>query len=74
MSEPGIPRGDYPVFCNGEEIGVVTSGTMSPSLRIGIALALVRGNTPLAVGTPLEVGIRGRRVKAAVAKTPFVTK
>ncbi|HAD03529.1 MAG TPA: glycine cleavage system aminomethyltransferase GcvT [Desulfuromonas sp.] len=74
MSEPGIPRADYPVFCNGEEVGVVTSGTMSPSLRLGIALALVRGNTATAVGTPLEIGIRGRRVKAVVAKTPFVTK
>lgn len=73
MTEPGVPRSDYPVFCEGEEVGIVTSGTMSPSLRIGIGLALLRTDRA-AVGTPLEIGIRSRRVGARVAKTPFVHK
>lgn len=71
MSEPGIPRADYPVFDGDRQVGVVTSGTLSPCLKIGIALALV---TPecAEIGTPLSVGIRQRRVAAKVAKTPFI--
>lgn len=73
MTEPGVPRADYPVYAGGEEVGVVTSGTMSPSLRVGIGLALVRSDR-MAVGTPLQIGIRNRRVGAEVVKTPFVKK
>jgi len=51
----------------------VTSGTMSPCLRVGIALALLRPACA-AVGTPLRVGIRSRKVGAEVVKPPFVKK
>lgn len=71
MTEPGVPRADYPVFAGERQVGVVTSGTMSPSLRVGIALALVESGQA-AVGTRLSVGIRKRRVAAEVARTPFV--
>jgi aminomethyltransferase len=71
MTEPGVPRADYPVFAGEEEVGVVTSGTMSPSLRVGIGLALVRPEHA-AVGTPLQIGIRNRKVAAEVVRTPFV--
>lgn len=73
MTDPGVPRSGYPVFSDAEEVGVVTSGTMSPSLRVGIALALVRSDCA-ALGTPLQVGIRSRRVGARVARTPFIHK
>lgn len=73
MTEPGVPRAEYPVYAGEEEVGVVTSGTMSPSLRVGIGLALVRSDRA-AVGTPLQIGIRSRRVGAEVVKTPFVKK
>jgi aminomethyltransferase len=73
MTEPGIPRADYPVFAAGRRIGVVTSGTMSPSLRIGIGLALVE-TACAAIGTPLHIGIRARQVGARIEKTPFVKK
>jgi glycine cleavage system T protein (aminomethyltransferase) len=73
MVEAGVPRADYPLFLGDEEVGVVTSGTMSPSLRVGIALALVRPDCT-AVGTKLAVGIRSRKVAAAVVKTPFIRK
>ncbi len=73
MTEPGIPRADYPVYAGSERIGVVTSGTMSPSLRVGIGLALVEAAHG-AVGTPLKIGIRSRLVGAEVVKTPFVKK
>jgi len=71
MAESGIPRADYPVFADDKEVGIVTSGTMSPSLKVGIALALVDADQAT-VGTELEIGIRKKRVKAEVVKTPFV--
>jgi glycine cleavage system T protein (aminomethyltransferase) len=73
MTEAGVPRADYPLFAGDAEVGVVTSGTMSPSLRVGIALALVRPDCA-AAGTPLQVGIRNRKVAAEVVKTPFIRK
>jgi len=73
MTESGIPRADYPVFRGDREVGVVTSGTMSPSLKLGIALALVPPDCA-AVGTELQIGIRSRKVGARVAKTPFLKK
>jgi len=70
LAERGIPRADYAVFAEGKEIGFCTSGTLSPTLKIPIALAILEMNyTP--VGTPLEVDIRGKRVLAHVVKTPF---
>jgi aminomethyltransferase len=73
MTEPGIPRADYPVYAGEHRIGVVTSGTMSPSLRVGIGLALIEAAHG-AIGTPLKIGIRSRTVGAEVVKTPFVQK
>jgi aminomethyltransferase len=73
LQEAGVPRADYPVLAEGQEIGKVTSGTMSPSLRIGIGLALVQGPYT-AVGTPLRIGIRNRQVAAQVVKGPFIQK
>ncbi len=71
MTDPGIPREGYPLYVGDTEIGVVTSGTMSPSLKVGIALGLVKSDHA-AIGTELQVGIRNRKVRAAVVKTPFV--
>ncbi len=71
MTAPGIPREGYPVFVGSEEIGIVTSGTMSPSLKVGIALALVK-TEHAGIGTEVEIGIRNRQVKAEIVKPPFV--
>jgi aminomethyltransferase len=73
MTEAGVPRAEYPVLAGDTEVGRVTSGTMSPSLRIGIALALIEPEYA-AVGTPLHIGIRNRKVGAEVVRTPFVKK
>jgi len=70
MLERGIPREGYPVYLDGRQVGTVTSGTMSPSLKVGIALALVE--TAAASAPELEIGIRDRRLRAQVVKTPFV--
>jgi aminomethyltransferase len=73
MDEPGIPRHGYPLWHDEQSVGVVTSGTQSPTLGVGIALGYV---PPVctAVGTSLAVEIRGRRVPAHVVERPFYRK
>lgn len=71
LTESGVPRESYPVLCAGREVGYVTSGTMSPCLRKGIALALVE--TEIADGQQtLQIGIRKRQVATERVKPPFV--
>ncbi|MBX2996468.1 MAG: glycine cleavage system aminomethyltransferase GcvT [Bdellovibrionaceae bacterium] len=71
--DKGIPRQGYDLYApNGEKIGIVTSGTHSPSLEVGIGIGFVAA--PYAsVGTDILVDIRGRKIKAQVCPTPFVT-
>ncbi len=69
----GIARHGYTVLHDGEEVGVVTSGTQSPSLNKPIAMAYVRHGLHQ-VGTGLQVEVRGRRVDAVVVETPFYRK
>jgi len=71
MTGKGIPRDGYPVYQGEEQVGVVTSGTMSPILKVGIAAALVRPDCR-APGTELTIGIRSRQVECQVVKTPFI--
>jgi aminomethyltransferase len=72
MLEKAIPRHDYLVKFGGTIVGKVTSGTMSPSLRRGIAMAFVQKEFA-EVGTILSVEIRGRNCSAIIVKTPFWT-
>ena len=67
----GIPRqGCIVEDLDGNEIGVVTSGTMSPTLKNGIALALLdRGRK---VDEKVQIDVRGRKIPATVKKPPFV--
>jgi aminomethyltransferase len=65
----GIPRHGMPVVPDGE----VTSGTMSPSLRIGIGMAYVPADRA-AEGTELEIDARGRPLAARVARKPLYVK
>jgi len=70
MTERAVPRHGYPVFSGNEQVGIVTSGTQSPSLQKGIGLAYI--NLPHAKpGSEVEVNIRGRRKSALVVKPPF---
>jgi aminomethyltransferase len=69
----GFPRHGYPVFCEGREVDIVRSGTLSPSLRVGIGTTYL----PAAAakpGTRFEVDCRGERLAAEVVKLPFWTK
>lgn len=68
--ERAFPRHGYPVFVNGVASGEVRSGTLSPSLGIPIGTAYVP-TANAAEGSPLEIEIRGKRVKAVVVKLPF---
>jgi aminomethyltransferase len=68
----GIPRAGMNVKnSQGEVVGVITSGTFSPTLKHGIALALV--SKEISVGDQLVVDVRGRESQSEVVKLPFVT-
>ncbi len=69
-----IPRAHYPVFIGDRVIGEVTSGTFSPLLQTGIALAYLWPEHAAAVGDEVEVDIRGRRGLATVVRPPFVDR
>ncbi|MCC2589895.1 glycine cleavage system aminomethyltransferase GcvT [Chryseobacterium sp. MFBS3-17] len=72
MQERAIPRHDYKVVdAEGNEIGKVTSGTMSPMKSIGIGLAYV-DKPHFKVGTDIYIQIRNKNVPAKVVKLPFV--
>ena len=68
----GIPRADMTVYSGDDPVGVTTSGTFSPTRKLGIALALLDTGKDLDVDTPLEVDVRGRRLPVKVVKPPFV--
>ena len=72
MIERGIPRHGYTLASpDGREIGHVTSGTMSPCLKVGFGLGYVAADFA-APGTEIAVVIREKPVKAEVVKIPFV--
>jgi aminomethyltransferase len=56
----------------GEQVGEVTSGTFSPTLRTGIALALIDAASGVAEGSELTVDVRGRPQEVQVVRPPFV--
>ena len=70
--EKGIARKDYPVIDkNGNEIGVVTSGTMSPTLNKSIAMAYVNSEFKK-VDSEVYIQVRKKQIKAKVVSIPFV--
>lgn len=66
-----VPRAGYSVQLQGQPVGEVTSGTFSPTLKKGVALAIVE-RTARAIGTELEVVVRGKSQPARVVALPFV--
>jgi len=71
VSGRGIPRSHCEVkSADGTKLGEVTSGTFSPTLRQGIALALLAPAAKL--GDEVVIDVRGRSVAATVVKPPFV--
>jgi aminomethyltransferase len=73
--ERGIPRPHMAVTSvDGEPLGEVTSGTFSPTLKVGIALALLSTSAGLAEGDEVLVDVRGRASRFAVTTPPFVDR
>lgn len=70
MQGRNIARHDYPVLHQGKPVGIVTSGTLSPTLSKPIALAYVPSELSK-VGQELQVEIRGKTYDAEVVKRPF---
>lgn len=72
MIEKGIPRGHYEIMDLDENvIGEVTSGTMGPSLGYGVGMGYVKKEFSKA-GTEILIAVRKRRIKAEVARPPFL--
>ena len=71
MVDKGIPRHEYEICdAEGNAIGVVTSGTMGPSVKMGIGM----GYVPMAYakeGSEIYIKIRDKVLKAKVVKFPF---
>lgn len=71
LIDKGIPRHGYDIVdADGNKIGEVTSGTMSPSLKIGIGMGYVKPEYAK-LGTEIYIQVRNRNLKAEVAKPPF---
>ncbi len=72
MIDRGIPRKDYPILdAEGNEIGNVTSGTSSPSLKEGIGMGYVKVDLAK-IDQEIYIGIRNKSLKAQIAKMPLV--
>lgn len=74
MIDRGIPRKDYPIVnADGENIGIVTSGTQSPSLDKAIGLGYVTWENRT-LDTEIFIQVRNKSIKAKVVKLPFYDK
>ena len=71
--DKGIPRHGYEIHRDGRRVGTVTSGTLSPVLKKGIAMGYVPMGLS-AVGTEVHVKVRDTLVAAEVVKPPFVKR
>ncbi len=70
LGERGFPRPGYEIRCRGEVVGTVRSGTVGPSVGVGIGTGYLPPERT-APGTAIEVVIRGRAVPAEVTRMPF---
>lgn len=68
----GVLRADLTVLHDGAPIGVTTSGTFSPTLKVGIALALIDTAAGIEDGATVTVDVRGRALECEVVAPPFV--
>lgn len=74
LVEKGIPRHDYEIVdANNNVIGIVTSGTQSPSLQKAIGMGYIAKELA-AEGNEIFIKIRDKAIKAVIVKTPFLKK
>jgi aminomethyltransferase len=69
----GIPRQGNAIVSGDEEIGEVTSGTLSPCLEVGIGMGYVRADAA-EPGTEIEIDVRGKRRAAEIRERPLYSK
>ena len=74
MLDKGIARHEYEVYKDGEKVGVITSGGVSPVLNANIALAYVKNDKNICTGSIVQVMIREKLHNAEVVKRPFIEK
>ena len=71
VEDRSVARHGQEVFSGDKRIGVVTSGSMSPMLNKNIGLAYIdKGFNK--TGTPVEIAVRDKKIKATITKTPFI--
>ena len=73
ISGAGIPRQGNPIVSEDEEVGVVTSGTLSPCLEVGIGMGYVRADLA-EPGNAIEIDVRGKHREAEIRKAPLYSK
>lgn len=74
MLDKGIARHEYEVYKDGEKVGIITSGGISPILNSNIALAYVKNDKNICTGSTVQVMIREKLHDAEVVKRPFIDK
>ena len=72
MEDRGIARHGYEIYSNGKNIGVVTSGGISPTLNVNIGLAYI--DSSYTIDDEIDIKIRDKFCKARIVKRPFVEK
>jgi aminomethyltransferase len=73
LTEPGIPRAGNEVLAEGRPVGRVTSGTLSPTLGVGIGMAYIETETARP-GHEIEIDVRGRLKAARTERRPLVPR
>jgi aminomethyltransferase len=73
IDEKAVPRQGYEIQSNGKPVGIVTSGTFSPTLEQGIGMGYVQEGHH-AVGSVIQIMIRSTPVRAVIVKLPFIKK
>ena len=73
LHEKAVPRHGYPLMASGASVGVVTSGTFSPTLEKGIAMGYVNA-AHASIGSKIQIDVRGKFIDATIVALPFLKK
>ena len=73
LHEKAVPRHGYPLMASGANVGVVTSGTFSPTLEKGIAMGYVNA-AHASIGSKIQIDVRGKFIDATIVALPFLKK
>ena len=74
MEDRNIPRHGYEIYYNGEKVGIVTSGGVSPTTGKNIALGYVKNIDQIITGTTIQIMIREKLHDAKIVNRPFIQK